>query len=116
MSFWSYWERTSFLNEYDYLIIGGGIVGCFAALELKEMEPKASVAILERGYLPSGASTKNAGFACFGSLSELIEQINNSSEEELLTLVGKRWNGLQKMLKVLGPQAIDYQLNGGFEL
>ena len=62
----SFWERESFYNDIDYAIIGSGIVGLSAAIELKEKYPKAKVVVLEKGFLPSGASTKNAGFACFG--------------------------------------------------
>ncbi len=116
MSLISYWERTSFLPDYDYIIIGAGIVGCFCALHLKEKEPQAKIAILERGLLPTGASTKNAGFACFGSLSELIEQYEKSSEEEMLAIVEKRWRGLGKLRQTLGDDMIDLQMNGGYEL
>jgi glycine/D-amino acid oxidase-like deaminating enzyme len=89
----SYWERTSFFKDADYVIIGAGIVGLFAALEIKNKKPSANVLVLERSFLPDGASTKNAGFACFGSLSELIVQLQKSSETELLHLVKKRWEG-----------------------
>jgi len=37
--------------------------------------------------LPQGASTKNAGFACFGSLSEIIDDLKSHSEEEVIELV-----------------------------
>ena len=62
----SFWEKNS-LTEYDYIIIGGGIVGMSTAAEIKEKAPNASVLILEKGTFPQGASSKNAGFACFGS-------------------------------------------------
>lgn len=112
----SYWEKTSFFGDYDYTIVGSGIVGLFASLRLKEKEPDAKICILERGMLPSGASTKNAGFACFGSLSELIEQLKKGSESELVELVAKRWLGLEKLIRLLGKDAIDFQNHGGYEL
>jgi hypothetical protein len=34
-----------------------------------------------------GASTKNAGFVCFGSLSEIIDDLKSHSEEEVIQLV-----------------------------
>jgi len=112
----SYWERTSFFKETDYTIVGAGIVGLFAALELKNKNPKANVLVLERALLPNGASTKNAGFACFGSLSELIVQLEKSSEEELIDLVSKRWQGLQKLKTTLGEENIDFKNWGGYEV
>lgn len=67
----SYWERASFI-AYDFIIVGGGIVGFSTAISLKEKHPLASVLVVEASFLPSGASTKNAGFACVGSLSEIL--------------------------------------------
>lgn len=112
----SYWERTSFFEDSDYCVIGAGIVGLFAALHLKEQNPDAKVIVLERSMIPDGASTKNAGFACFGSLSELIEQKKKSSEEELCKLVAKRWAGLKKLRRVLGDDAIEFNNWGGYEM
>lgn len=34
--------------EYDHLIIGGGIYGCYVALQLRQRQPDARIAILER--------------------------------------------------------------------
>ena len=112
----SYWERTSFFEQADYTIIGAGIVGLFCALEIKNKQPEANVLLLERSLLPNGASTKNAGFACFGSLSELIVQLEKSSEEELLDLVRLRWEGLKKLKSSLGENEIELEVNGGYEL
>ena len=71
----SYWEIKTWLTDIDFTIIGSGIVGLNTALELRNNYPKAKILILEKGRLPQGASTKNAGFACFGSLSEIIDDL-----------------------------------------
>ncbi|MCX2573744.1 NAD(P)/FAD-dependent oxidoreductase [Pedobacter sandarakinus] len=110
----SYWEKESFFR-YDVIVIGSGIVGLTAAIALKQSAPNLSIAILERGFLPTGASTKNAGFACFGSISELIEQ-EKLGLDELLATVEKRWKGLLKLRAILGDERLDYQRLGGFEL
>jgi glycine/D-amino acid oxidase-like deaminating enzyme len=112
----SFWERTSFFDDPDYAIIGAGIVGLFAALTLKQQEPKAKVLVLERGILPDGASTKNAGFACFGSLTELIEQLHQSSETELCDLVGRRIQGLDRLISTIGAEKIQLEKFGGYEI
>src|SRR5690606_22665810 len=83
---------------------------------LKEVSPQLRIGILEAGFLPSGASTKNAGFACFGSVSEAMETIKQSSEESFLKVVEMRWKGLQKLRQNLGDQAIDFQSLGGYEI
>jgi glycine/D-amino acid oxidase-like deaminating enzyme len=111
----SFWEKNTFCN-YDYIIIGAGITGLSVACELKENHPNKSVLVLERGLLPTGASTKNAGFACIGSLSEHLEDIKLMGENAFLQLVQDRWQGLQILRKRLGDAAIQFEGNGGFEL
>lgn len=112
----SYWEIKSWLYNIDYTVIGSGIVGLNCALQLRKRFPKANILIIEKGILPQGASTKNAGFACFGSLSELIDDLRHHSEQEVLELVQQRINGLQLLRSTLGDKAIDYQQLGGYEL
>ena len=111
----SYWEKKNFFHA-DVIIIGAGIVGLNAAITIKKTQPKISVLVLERGFLPSGASTKNAGFACFGSISELIEQEKLSGTDGLHQLISKRWKGLLKLRNLLGDLWISYQNYGGYEL
>ena len=112
----SYWEIKSWLTNIDFTIVGSGIVGLNCALQLKKQNPKANILILEKGTLPQGASTKNAGFACFGSLSEIIDDLNTHSELEVIELIKKRVNGLQLLRSTLGDKTINYQQLGGYEL
>lgn len=111
----SYWEKKNFFNA-DVIVVGSGIVGLNAAITVKAKNPKISVLVLERGFLPTGASTKNAGFACFGSISELIEQEKISGTDALHSLIAKRWRGLQKLKNLLGDDNIDFKNYGGYEL
>ena len=82
---------------------------------LRKNNPSASVAILERGLFSSGASTKNAGFACFGSLSELIEDESELGEEKLLSIIKMRLDGLSvgKLLEII---KWILRWDGGYEL
>lgn len=112
----SYWEHKSYLSNVDFTIVGSGIVGLNCALALKNKYPKSKILVLERGMLPQGASTKNAGFACFGSLSEILDDLNSHSEDEVIQLVKKRVNGLKLLRETLGDATIDFQKHGGFEL
>lgn len=113
---YSYWEIKSWLSNIDYLIIGSGIVGLSCALNLKRSFPKSKILVLEKGILPQGASTKNAGFACFGSISELIDDLENHSEEDIFNLVKQRWDGLQILRTTLGDKIIGHKNYGGYEL
>lgn len=112
----SYWEIKSWLTNVDYTIVGSGIVGLNCALQLKQCFPNAKILVLEKGMLPQGASTKNAGFACFGSLSEIVDDLSNHTEQEVVELVQKRVSGLQLLKQTLGGDKINYQEFGGYEL
>lgn len=112
----SYWELKNWFTNVDYTVVGSGIVGLHAALRLRERFPQSKILVLEKGILPEGASTKNAGFACFGSLSEIIEDLKNHTEEEVIQLIQKRWTGLQLLRKRLGDETIDFKPYGGYEL
>ncbi len=112
----SYWEYKAWLSNIDFAIVGSGIVGLNCALRLRDAYPNSKIVVLERGVLPQGASTKNAGFACFGSISEILADLNAYSEEEVFHLVSQRWKGIQLLRSVLGDKQIDFQQNGGYEL
>ena len=112
----SYWEKSIYFEEIDFTIIGAGIVGLSTAIYLKEKFPASKVLILERGYLPSGASTKNAGFACFGSPTELHDDLQNISEENVWETFKMRHDGLKTLFELIDPKRIDYEKCGSWDL
>ena len=115
MSF-SYWENKHWLKGNDFTVVGSGIVGLTCAIYLKERFPKAKINILEKGFLPQGASTRNAGFACFGSVSELLGDLKNHSSDEVVQLIKERYNGLQTLRNLVGDIDLDYHQHSGYEL
>ncbi|RYY20270.1 MAG: FAD-binding oxidoreductase, partial [Chitinophagaceae bacterium] len=112
----SIWEKESFYRQRDVIIIGGGLSGLWAAYHLKKKKPSISVAILERGLIPSGASTRNAGFACFGSLTELKHDRDTMGDDQMISLVEMRYRGLSMLMELFKPVEIDFDLCGGYEL
>ncbi|MDT0676361.1 NAD(P)/FAD-dependent oxidoreductase [Autumnicola musiva] len=112
----SYWETKTWFSNIDYTIIGGGITGLNCAWYLKQKYPKAKIVVLEQGLLPNGSSTKSGGFACFGSLSEILEDLKSNREEEVVELTKQRVNGLKLLRENLGDKAIGFKSYGGFEL
>jgi gamma-glutamylputrescine oxidase len=112
----SYWEKKSFFENIDVAIIGSGIVGLNAAIRLKELDKNLRVVVIERGFLPYGASTRNAGFACFGSISELLDDLKSSSENDVFALVERRFKGLERLRSRVGDKALRYEEYGGFEI
>jgi glycine/D-amino acid oxidase-like deaminating enzyme len=113
---YSFWEREAWFKNIDFAIIGSGIVGLNCALELRKKHPKSRIVIFEKGPLPSGASSKNAGFACFGSPTELKADLKSMSENEVYDLVELRLRGLEKLKTICGTNNIDYQENGSYEV
>jgi glycine/D-amino acid oxidase-like deaminating enzyme len=71
---------------------------------------------VDRGIIPTGASTRNAGFACFGSLSELVFDIKSMGLDKTLALVEMRYKGLERIQKYFEKDVIDFDLCGGYEL
>ena len=107
---YSYWENKEWFNGNDFTIVGSGIVGLTCAISLREKYPNSKIIILEKGVLPQGASTKNAGFACFGSVSELLSDLKTHTTQEVVELVSSRWQGLKTLRKIVGDKNLDYSI------
>jgi len=112
----SIWEKESFYAPADVIIIGSGFVGLWSAYYLKKRNPRLSITIVDRGIIPTGASTRNAGFACFGSVTELIADSEKIGEENMLDIVRLRYQGLKKIRKTFRRTDIGYEELGGYEL
>ncbi len=115
MSQLSVWEKESFFSPQDVIIIGSGFAGLWSALKLLEKNPRLKITILERGIIPTGASTRNAGFSCFGSPSELLHDIEMMGEEKTWQVVSMRYRGLHEIRKYFSDDVIDYDGSGGYE-
>lgn len=112
----SYWEQDSFWGRAEVVIVGAGIVGLNAAIDLKTTHPNWRIVVLDRGVLPLGASTRNAGFACFGSITELAADLQHHDMNTVMALVALRWQGLQRLRERVGDAALRYVPCGGYEL
>lgn len=112
----SYWQQTAWFNHTDVAVIGGGIVGLSAAIHLKLKEPALRVSLFEKGVIPNGASTRNAGFATFGSVSELADDLSKHTENKVFNLTRERFEGLKLLRKLTGDGNIRYEPCGGYEV
>ncbi len=112
----SYWEKSVFYPQVDVAIIGSGIVGLSTAIYLKRRLPNKEIYVLERGSVPIGASTRNAGFACIGSPSEILSDIQKNGFAASVALMIRRWEGLQRMRELLGDEHVELTMRGGYEL
>jgi gamma-glutamylputrescine oxidase len=111
----SFWEKDVFLKKYDIIIIGAGFSGLWLAYFLKKEKPNLDICILDSGVLPTGASTKNAGFACFGSPTELLENIKVMGLDAAMYWAEQRFKGIGIIHQYFGSE-IDYDPCGGTEL
>ena len=105
----SYWEKSTYLENIDFLIIGSGIVGLSTAIFLKKKNKNYKVLVIDRGYLPTGASTKNAGFTCFGSPTELFDDIQNMNELTVWDTFSNRYMGLNTLFELVQKDKIAYR-------
>ena len=127
---WSYWERelgwdrslASYLahrpldSHYDFVVVGAGFTGLSAAYHLATKHKGAKITILDRYLPPLGASTRNAGFACIGTVGEFIADSQLEQEEGVWDRMHERWQGLSLLRSILGDQVIGYEPLGGHEL
>jgi glycine/D-amino acid oxidase-like deaminating enzyme len=112
----SIWERETWFSPQDIIIIGSGFTGLWSAFHFIRKHPKMKITIVERGVIPTGASTRNAGFACFGSLSEVVYDAHTMGADKTLALLEMRFKGLGEIQKHFSDKEIDFELTGGYEL
>ena len=112
----SWWEYDQMLKDIDYTIIGGGIVGLSTAIEIKKTDFSKKVLIVDKKSLPFGASTKNAGFACFGSISEIMDDYNLYGEQVCQKLIKMRWKGLSILKSRVPAATMNYKPKPGAEI
>ena len=106
---WSFWERDAFRKHYDIFIIGGGFSGLSTAYFLSKNNPKLSIAVLDQQIHQRKASTRNAGMACISSLSELLNDVESEGWDAVLSLIEKRWKGLELMRSLFPLEEIHYR-------
>ncbi len=111
----SIWEKASWL-EADVVVIGGGLIGISTAIEYLDLHPGKHVVVLERGIVPTGASTRNAGFACFGSVSEIASDIDLMGNDAAREIVQQRVEGLQRLKARCNGADIGFTDDGGHEI
>lgn len=115
MSGLSIWEKETYYAPQDIIIIGAGLMGLWSALELKKRNQQLRITILERNTTPLGASTRNAGFACFGSPTELLHNIETLGTDGMLEVVEMRYKGIEKIKKHFADEVIAFDPCGGYE-
>jgi glycine/D-amino acid oxidase-like deaminating enzyme len=112
----SYWESELYDRRYDLIVVGAGLTGQSIAYFYKKSHPGQQVLVLDRGFFPIGASTRNAGFACFGSVTEHIADREIEGEVQIIGRIRRRIQGLKLLRRTLGDENIGYCEPGSFEI
>ncbi len=112
----SFWENLAFTGPWDFVVVGAGVTGLHAAIEIKRQQPRFKVLILEARALGTVASTRNAGFLCLGSPSELQADLEKLGESDLIELISAKWSGIQRTLNLLGGNAVGLRNVRGYEV
>jgi glycine/D-amino acid oxidase-like deaminating enzyme len=112
----SWWEKTILAQHPDLLVVGSGITGLSTALFYKRKFPAHRVMVIDRGFWPTGATGRNAGFACFGSAGELVDDLVSESEAQVRDRLRLRLEGLDLLRSELGADVIGFQMTGGYEI
>lgn len=112
----SYWESNEWLEGIDLLVVGAGIVGLSAALRARETHPDWRIVVVESDPFGGGGSSRNAGFSCFGSATELAHDRKALGDDAALELVQNRWQGLKQLRSEFGDAALGHAVCGSIEL
>ena len=113
---WSYWDRTFWTKPTDVVIVGAGITGLGAAIAMASARPNLKIKLVDAMNHSRLASTRNAGFACFGSVTEIWSDVQSYGFDHALDLVERRIKGINRIRRLLGDSAVHYVPSGGYEL
>lgn len=112
----SFWQNDYYFPSYDVVIVGGGFTGLTAGIELLLRKPKLKVGIIESQTHGTLASSRNAGFMCFGSPTELLTDIQAHGPSAISSLLKLKADGYTTLLKHLAGNKGIYSQTFGYEL
>lgn len=112
----SHWELTTSLRPADVAVVGAGLTGLHAARLLKAGNPSLDVVLLDAHAVPRGAATRNAGFACFGSPTELLADLDEYGYAATVDTVRGRFRGIEHLRKHYAPRNVGWAEHGGYEV
>jgi glycine/D-amino acid oxidase-like deaminating enzyme len=111
----SFWEQK-WADKADIVVVGAGLVGLQSAIKLKQKFSHRKVWVVESATFGSPASLRNAGFACFGSLGEILDDSENIGLDAALQLYENRYKGFLSLKNTYGETKIGYENSGGYEI
>jgi glycine/D-amino acid oxidase-like deaminating enzyme len=98
----------------DVAIAGGGFVGLWTSIFLKEQNPDLKVAVIEQGRVGQGASSRNGGFVMswWPKIASLVEA---AGKEDGLWLADQTTSNVQELGDFLTEHQVDAEfVNAGW--
>jgi len=99
----------------DVAIIGGGFTGLSAAITIKRYRPRWHVLVLESEAMGTLASSRNAGFLCLGSPTELMRDIETHGSAVVEDVLRCKITGASILLDYLKKTKLIYAKSVGYE-
>jgi len=93
-------------EQTDVAIIGGGLVGLWTAIRLKERDPSCKVIVVEQDVCGSGASGRNGGLV-MSWWPKLASLVRLCGPEGAITLAQASETAIGELERFLGEHAID---------
>ncbi len=93
----------------DVCIVGGGYTGLWTALHLKQLDPSADVAIVERDVCGGGASGRNGGFVMTWS-SKVLSLVKLCGAQEAVRLI----RASEEAVSAIGSFCERHGIDAGF--
>lgn len=98
------------VHSADVVIVGGGFVGLWTALTIKEYEPHCRVIVLEKDVCGGGASGRNGGFVM--SWWPKIKSLTSFCSTEQATFLAR---SAERAISELGEFCERHQLDASFK-
>ena len=93
------------------------MVGLWTAWHMLRHEKHLRIGIVDQlSSGQAGASTRNAGFACFGSPTELLDDLRHENRSDIVERLSWRYQGLQAWKRTFGEEALGWTPGQGFEV
>ena len=99
----SHWQGWGGSGTYDFVIVGGGLVGCSTAFWLRRARPEARIALLEKEHLAFGASGRNAGFIIQGTAANYAVDVSRLGRERARDLWARTLENRNLLFAELDP-------------